>query len=511
MKKLLYLIAFVTILFGVDTQAQVRNAYIGNPGTVLTDSVDGNGNHQFTIKNDSLFRVLPYSHFPKLFYSEGWNVFSGQRNTFKSIDLVSGADDTIGTGDNFALNFKVNNSVKMKIGNTGIFTYYSAFHNFTNTSNIITGTTDNYGYSLKTNDSTRFTINNLGQIVLPDTGRNRIDGFIFKGSTKFFHTYQADSTSGRNLFIGMNAGNFTMRYSGGAYSSSYNVGIGTDALKSLTTGYYNLAIGTQVGAGITTGVNNMGIGTFALTNLSTGSNNAGIGAYAMYTGNGSHNSWVGSNSGYGVWNNSNSYNTGVGSYSGYGITTGLYNTFVGLGSGRSVTTGGNNILIGKWVSNVVAQLSNRLTTGSFNIGIGDTINFSSATVSRELNIGRTIYGTGIYTDTSKAGINIQAPNSTLQVNGSLSLKYLAVENTYAVTATDYTMDCSGGTFTVTLPTAVNIVGRIYVIKNSSSGTTITVATTSSQTIDGATTYSLPTQYSRVTVQSNGANWIILSN
>jgi len=399
----------------------------------------------------------------------------------------------------------------MKIGNTGIFTYYSAFHNFTNTSNIITGTTDNYDYSLKTRDSTRFTINNLGQILLPDTGRTRVEGFIFKGSTKFFHTYQADSTSGRNLFIGMNAGNFTMRYSLGAYSASYNVGIGQDALKSLTTGYYNLAIGTSTGLAITTGVNNMGIGTFALTNLSTGSNNAGIGAYAMYTGNGSHNSWIGSNSGYGVWGNSNSYNTGVGSFSGYGITTGGYNTFVGLGSGRSVTTGTNNILIGKWVSNIVAQLSNRLTTGSFNIGIGDTINFSSATVSRELNIGRTIYGTGIYTDTAKIGVNIQAPNSTLQVNGSLSLKYLAVENTYSVLKTDYTIDCTGnGTFTVTLPTAANIAGRIYVIKNSGSGV-ITVATTSSQTIDGSTTNSLSTQYSRVTVQSNGANWIILSN
>lgn len=63
-------------------------------------------------------------------------------------------------------------------------------------------------------------------------------------------------------------------------------------------------------------------------------------------------------------------------------------------------------------------------------------------------------------------------------------------------------------FTVTLPTAVGFTGLEYTIKKTdSSANAVTVATTSSQTIDGSTTYSLPTQYNFVTVVSDGANWM----
>ena len=84
--------------------------------------------------------------------------------------------------------------------------------------------------------------------------------------------------------------------------------------------------------------------------------------------------------------------------------------------------------------------------------------------------------------------------------------YTSVTATYSVESTDYIVDCPSGTFTVTLPTAVDITGRTFTIKNSGVGT-ITVGTTSSQTIDGTTTKSLSTQYQTLTVVSNGANWI----
>ena len=84
-----------------------------------------------------------------------------------------------------------------------------------------------------------------------------------------------------------------------------------------------------------------------------------------------------------------------------------------------------------------------------------------------------------------------------------------VSTTYAVLATDYTVNCTSGTFTVTLPTAVGADGQIYNIKNSGTGV-ITLATTSAQTIDGNATATLTlTQYENLQVQSNGANWIIL--
>jgi hypothetical protein len=75
-----------------------------------------------------------------------------------------------------------------------------------------------------------------------------------------------------------------------------------------------------------------------------------------------------------------------------------------------------------------------------------------------------------------------------------------------------TADGAGGAFTVTLPTAASITGRMYTIKRTNSGANaVTVGTTSSQTIDGSTTYSLSAQYKYVTVISDGSNWLIIAN
>ena len=89
--------------------------------------------------------------------------------------------------------------------------------------------------------------------------------------------------------------------------------------------------------------------------------------------------------------------------------------------------------------------------------------------------------------------------------GSIVFPYQAVSTTYAIKTSDYLVDFTSGTFIATLPTAVGCQGKTYVLKNSGTGV-ITIATTSSQTIDGATSVLLSTQYS-TTVVSNGANWI----
>lgn len=118
--------------------------------------------------------------------------------------------------------------------------------------------------------------------------------------------------------------------------------------------------------------------------------------------------------------------------------------------------------------------------------------------------------TGNIIDAQLNGVSVfNVTGSGIAVAGSFSSGYVAKTSTYTVTASDYTINCTSGTFTVTLPTAVSISGRTYVIKNSGAGT-ITIATTSSQTIDGVTTKTLNTQYSGYTVQSDGANWIITS-
>jgi hypothetical protein len=88
--------------------------------------------------------------------------------------------------------------------------------------------------------------------------------------------------------------------------------------------------------------------------------------------------------------------------------------------------------------------------------------------------------------------------------------YIATAVSYSATTSDKTIEVTATGQTITLPTAVGISGREYVIKLTAAGSA-TVATTSSQTIDGATTYSLSAQYKYVTVQSNGANWVIIGN
>ena len=67
--------------------------------------------------------------------------------------------------------------------------------------------------------------------------------------------------------------------------------------------------------------------------------------------------------------------------------------------------------------------------------------------------------------------------------GGVTFPYVAKNSTYSISSDDHFIDCTSGSFTVTLPTAINVAGKVYIIKNSGTGS-ITVNTTSSQTIDG---------------------------
>jgi len=109
------------------------------------------------------------------------------------------------------------------------------------------------------------------------------------------------------------------------------------------------------------------------------------------------------------------------------------------------------------------------------------------------------------TNSTKVVVNDTA--KTIKLSGGIIKNYTAQTGTYAILRNDYTINCTSGTFTVTLPTAVGFTGQEYVIKNSGAGA-ITVATTSSQTIDGVTTQILSTLMS-ITVMSNWANRIII--
>ncbi|MEO0312072.1 MAG: hypothetical protein RIQ89_1729 [Bacteroidota bacterium] len=109
---------------------------------------------------------------------------------------------------------------------------------------------------------------------------------------------------------------------------------------------------------------------------------------------------------------------------------------------------------------------------------------------------------------AQVGIGTTSPVSTLDVRGSASFNTRNLTATATLTSTDHTIIYSGtSTATLTLPSASACAGREIWIKNSSSYA-VSIATTSSQTIDGNSTWSIPSQYETVLFMSNGANWIV---
>lgn len=90
--------------------------------------------------------------------------------------------------------------------------------------------------------------------------------------------------------------------------------------------------------------------------------------------------------------------------------------------------------------------------------------------------------------------------------GGFTLPEKQISSTYTIGANDYFIECTANTFTVNLPAATTISGKVYVIKNIGSGV-ITVDANGSETIDGSLTKTL-NQNDVIQVTSNGTNWII---
>lgn len=85
--------------------------------------------------------------------------------------------------------------------------------------------------------------------------------------------------------------------------------------------------------------------------------------------------------------------------------------------------------------------------------------------------------------------------------------------TYTATANDEIIlaDTSGGAWTLTLPTAVGIQHKKYTIVLTVAGNDLTIDGDGTETIAGATTVTLTSQYQNVTIVSDGANWQIIGD
>lgn len=108
----------------------------------------------------------------------------------------------------------------------------------------------------------------------------------------------------------------------------------------------------------------------------------------------------------------------------------------------------------------------------------------------------------------------QAPYVLLPnvVYGSLLGTVVSKSANYTLTTADGIVLATTGVsgITLTLPDATLNSGRVYFIKKVDSGLgVLTIATTSSQTIDGETTQTIAYQYYSLTIISNGTSWYLI--
>ncbi len=114
-------------------------------------------------------------------------------------------------------------------------------------------------------------------------------------------------------------------------------------------------------------------------------------------------------------------------------------------------------------------------------------------------------------------LEVDTLSLTVRITGrillnSISLSIVNKTGDYTAAITDYviTCDANGGAFTVTLPAASGVTGKIYHIKKTdSSGNAVTVDGNASETIDGDTTKVISTQYDSMEIICDGSNWHII--
>lgn len=353
-----------------------------------------------------------------------------------------------------------NGTVWQKINSTG---WQVVGNSGTSSATNFLGTTDDVALVFRTNNTrSGFISNSTGRLL--GLGYNALSGPALVAETAV-----------DNIAIGNNA-----MSSVNTTTATQNVAIGHNALKNATDPRYNTAIGHGSQQNITNGRNNVSLGIATLANATTAGLNTAIGGSSMAA-----------------------------------VTSGTANNALGLSSLQGLTEGHANSVIG--------QLSGSLiTTGSYNTVIGNYNNqVFDPTGNRQLNIGNLIYGTGLSTgvfqtrpgttsyNEKRIGIAVAAqPNSTLEVNGSVSARIRSLASGI-IANDDYTV-LVGGNISLPVADATNT-GRIY---NLVHNVTNPVTITGTFRINGSniSSYDLngTVNGSGLTVQSNGSAWVVIS-
>ena len=200
-------------------------------------------------------------------------------------------------------------------------------------------------------------------------------GIIFKGADRFIHNYGTE-----NIFLGINAGNFTMM-------GYQNTSFGNFSLNVNTAGFENTAEGNYSLRSNTLGNRNTSVGYASLYTNIMGNHNTALGNSSLFSNTGSFNTAVGSSSLFG--NTTGSNNTAVG-YQSLFSNTSFNNTTVGYQSLFGNTTGGNNTAVGYHAlySNTTGKNNTAIGTRSLylNTGLNNTsIGYESLSLSTTSN------------------------------------------------------------------------------------------------------------------------------
>jgi len=174
----------------------------------------------------------------------------------------------------------------------------------------------------------------------------------------------ADTLGSRSVAIGNSAlltQNFTTA------TDTYNVAVGDQAGRAVTTGILNTLVGGQAGDALTEGSRNVAMGKGALTNDTLVSRSVALGQSALAAQN--------------FTTATDTYNTAVGHAAGGAVTTGTKNVFIGGLAGDAITSSGASVAVG------YAALSTEDTHG------GSTAIGSEALTVQ--NAGATSYNTAV--------------------------------------------------------------------------------------------------------------------
>ena len=262
------------------------------------------------------------------------------------------------------------------------------------------------------------------KLVLSDT--TSLIGAIYKGADPFLHNFHHPTGGGalpvgRNLFVGVGTGNFTMGSTATSiWLSSYNVAIGDDSFQANTTGFFNTAGGYAALKLNTVGANNTAFGANALDANTTGSANCAFGSNACGTNTtASNNLGIGTDT---LANLTDGYeNSATGMDALRDTTSGYKNSAFGFEASFDNTTGFQNSSLGHKAGRYLANGTSPNETTNTSLYLGASTKASADGVANEVVMGFDAIGAGSNTVTlGNASITATHLRGNIMLAGGLT-------------------------------------------------------------------------------------------